>query len=75
MLGLDSYSTEWKRTETGVHIPISLIPNGGFEWIILKTEPTIASKVSDEVQSFFLLEGSIAKHIQILFFRLFLKTG
>ena len=61
MLGLDPYSAEWKRTETAVHVPISILPGEGFEWIMIKTEPTIANKIAEGVQAFLLNRGKDCK--------------
>jgi putative ABC transport system permease protein len=57
VLGLKAYKTEWKRTETAVHVPITLMSEDRFSWIMVKTEPAKAAALSEELQSFFVERG------------------
>jgi len=52
MIGLDEQSTYWKRSQTAVHIPITLMPQPEKpDWIMLKTEPYRLAGIAVELQN------------------------
>ena len=73
LMGLMASQTEWKRTETGVHIPIGLMPGQGYRWMIVKTEPTQASEVAKELHAFLLERGKNSKAYANLFLPVILE--
>ena len=74
VMGLKLFSTEWKRTETCVHVPITLMPGDTFNWMIVKTDPAKASIVAAELQSFLLKQGKEVKAFSNIVFPIMLES-